>query len=89
LAKNNVINFMSNIEGDSWMHRLDPRTKIAILIFFSSLPLLFTDPLYILVFILLSLPMWLTARINFRSLIGPLVGVGGFLMMIFVLNVFR
>jgi energy-coupling factor transport system permease protein len=80
---------MSNIEGDSWMHRLDPRTKIAILIFFSSLPLLFTDPLYILVFILLSLPMWLTARINFRSLIGPLVGVGGFLMMIFVLNVFR
>jgi energy-coupling factor transport system permease protein len=80
---------MSNIDGDSWMHRLDPRTKIAILVFFSSLPLLFTDPVYIFVFILMSLPMWFTARINFRSLAGPLLGVASFLFMIFLLNVFR
>lgn len=80
---------MSNIDGDSWMHRLDPRTKIAMLVFFSSLPLLFTDPLYILFFILLSLPLWITARINFRSLAGPLVAVAGFLFTIFLLNIFR
>jgi energy-coupling factor transport system permease protein len=89
LSKNNVYNFMSNIDRDSWVHRLDPRTKIAMLLFFSSLPLLFTDPLYILGFILLSLPLWMTARINFRSLQGPLVGVAGFLFTIFLLNVFR
>ncbi len=80
---------MSNIDGDSWVHNLDPRTKIAILLFFSSLPLLFTDPWYILGFILLSLPLWITARINFRSLAGPLIGVAGFLFTIFILNIFR
>ena len=89
MSKNNVYNFMSNIDRDSWVHRLDPRTKIAILLFFSSLPLLFTDPLYISGFILLSIPLWLTARINFRSLQGPLIGVAGFLFTIFLLNVFR
>jgi energy-coupling factor transport system permease protein len=80
---------MSNIDGDSWVHRLDPRTKIAILVFFSSLPLLFTDPLYILAFILLSMPLWMSARVNFRSLAGPLIGVLGFIFTIFVLNIFR
>ncbi len=89
MAKNNVINFMSNIDGDSWIHRLDPRTKVALLVVFSSLPLLFTDPVFVLAFIVLSLPLWLTARINFRSMQGPFFAVGVFLFMIFMLNVFR
>jgi energy-coupling factor transport system permease protein len=80
---------MSNIDRDSWIHRLDPRTKIVILLFFSSLPLLFTDPLYIFGFIVLSIPLWVTAKIDFRSLRGPLIGVAGFLFTIFLLNVFR
>jgi energy-coupling factor transport system permease protein len=89
MSKQNVTNFMSNIDGDSWFHKLDPRTKFAVILFFSSLPLLFTDPRYIIFFILLSLPLWFTARINFRSLSAPLIGVAGFLTVIFLLNVFR
>lgn len=89
MSKNNVYNFMSNIDRNSWVHRLDPRTKIITLLFFSSLPLLFTDPLYISGFIVLSIPLWVTAKINFRSLQGPLIGVAGFLFTIFLLNVFR
>ncbi len=89
MAKNNVINFMSNIDGDSWIHRLDPRTKVALLLVFSTLPLLFTDPLYVLVFILLSIPLWITAKIDFRSMAGPFLAVGIFLFMIFFMNIFR
>jgi len=89
MSKQNVTNFMSNIDGKTWVHKLDPRTKFAMLMFFSTLPLFFTDPLYILVFVLLSLPFWLTAKINFRSLSAPLIAVAGFLVMIFLLNVFR
>ena len=89
MAKHAIVNFMSNIEGDSWIHRLDPRTKVALILFFSSMPLLFTDPLYILAFMLLCLPLWLTAKVSFRSLSGPLIAVAGFLTMIFLLNVFR
>lgn len=89
MSKNNVYNFMSNIDGDSWVHKLDPRTKIALILFFSSLPLFFTDPLYILGFMLLSLPLWMTAKINFRSLAGPFTAIAGFLFTIFLLNIFR
>ncbi len=86
MAKNNVINFMSNIEHDSWVHRLDPRTKVAMLVVFSMLPVFFTDPRYIAVFVLLILPVWFTANINFRSIRGPLFGVGAFISMLFVLT---
>jgi energy-coupling factor transport system permease protein len=89
MSKQNVTNFMSNIDGTTWVHNLDPRTKFAILMVFSTIPLFFTDPLYILVFILLSLPFWLTAKIDFRALSAPLIAVAGFLLMIFLLNVFR
>ena len=40
MAKINMVNFMSNIDRESWVHRLDPRTKIALILFFTSIPLL-------------------------------------------------
>jgi energy-coupling factor transport system permease protein len=89
MAKVNVTNFMSNIGNSSWVHRLDPRTKIAILVFFSTIPLLFTDYRFIAVFIILTLPLWLTANINFRPMIGPFTGVAIFLTIIFLLNAVR
>jgi energy-coupling factor transport system permease protein len=53
---------------------------------FSTMPIFFTDPRFIAVFIVLIIPVWLTANVDFRSLRGPLVGVGIFLTMIFILT---
>jgi energy-coupling factor transport system permease protein len=89
MAKVNITNFMSNVGRDSWVHHLDPRTKIAILVFFSTIPLLFTDFKFIAAFILLTLPLWLTANINFRPMIGPFIAVAVFLTVIFLLNALR
>jgi energy-coupling factor transport system permease protein len=89
MAKVNVSNFMANVGGDSWVHRLDPRTKIAILVFFSTIPLLFTDFRFMAFYILLTLPLWLTAGLNFRPMVGPFTAVGVFLTIIFLLNAVR
>jgi energy-coupling factor transport system permease protein len=84
-----ITNFMSNVEGTSWVHRLDPRTKIAIIMFFSIMPLIFSDPVYVLAIAVLVLPLWITAKVNLRSLAGPLFAVGVFLVVIFVFNAIR
>jgi energy-coupling factor transport system permease protein len=89
MAKINVINFMANVGRTSWVHRLDPRTKVGILVFFSTIPLFFTDYSYIAIFIVLTLPLWLTANINFRPMRGPFTAVGFFLLIIFLLNALR
>jgi energy-coupling factor transport system permease protein len=89
MPKINMVNFMSNVDRESWVHRLDPRTKFALILFFTSIPLFFTNWRFTLVFIALTLPFWLTANINFRPMIGPFVGVGIFLVLIFVLNAVR
>jgi energy-coupling factor transport system permease protein len=89
MAKINVINFMSNVERESWVHRLDPRTKIMLLLFFTTVPLMFTDWRFSLFFILLTLPLWLTANIDFRPMIGPFIGAGFFLFIVFFFNAVR
>ncbi|NQT48508.1 MAG: energy-coupling factor transporter transmembrane protein EcfT [Chloroflexi bacterium] len=81
----NVINFMANVDGDSWVHRLDARTKVVVLLFFSIIPLFFNDWRFILVYVVLSLPLWLTAKIKLRPMLGPLTGVGFFLLLTFIL----
>jgi energy-coupling factor transport system permease protein len=89
MAKPSAIHFLSNIDRDSWVHRLDPRTKVVILVFFSVAPLLFTDYRYIFVFMVLVLPLWLTANIDFRPLKGPFIGVAIFLLILFVFTMLR
>jgi energy-coupling factor transport system permease protein len=89
MAKINVINFMTNVERDSWVHRLDPRTKIMLLVFFTTVPLLFTDWRFSLFFILLTLPLWLTANIDYRPMAGPFAGAGFFLLIVFFFNAVR
>jgi len=89
MAKINVINFMTNVERDSWVHRLDPRTKIMLLVFFTTVPLLFTDWRFSLFFILLTLPLWLTANIDYRPMAGPFAGAGFFLLIVFIFNAVR
>jgi energy-coupling factor transport system permease protein len=85
----NVINFMTNVDRVSWVHRLDPRTKIMLILFFSTIPLLFTDLKLSVFYIALTVPLWLTANIDYRPMAGPFVGVGFFLVIIFLLNAVR
>jgi energy-coupling factor transporter transmembrane protein EcfT len=89
MARVDVINFMANVGRDSWFHRLDPRTKIAIIIFFSTIPLIFSDWRYISVCLLLALPLWLTSNIKFRPMAGPFTAVGTLLAFIFIFNAIR
>lgn len=89
MAKINVANFMINVDRSSWIHSLDPRTKFGLILFFSSIPLMFTDWRFILFFFILEIPFWFTANLNFRPMAGPLISVGYFLLIIFLLNAVR
>ncbi|HKZ53863.1 MAG TPA: energy-coupling factor transporter transmembrane component T [Anaerolineales bacterium] len=89
MPRSNVMNFLANVGRRSWFHRIDPRTKIAVILVFSVIPLLFTDWRYILVYLLLTMPLWLTSNLDFRPMAGPLSAVGIFLTIIFLLNAVR
>jgi len=80
--------FLSNINGDSWIHRLDPRAKLALLGAYTICPLLFVDPAYVSVFVVLIAPLWATARLNWRSMVGPLVSIGMLVFFVVVFNCF-
>lgn len=75
------IEFFSNVEKDTWIHRLDPRVKIASVITLATLPLLFSDPIYLGGWFLLFVVLWMMAKIDFRPLI--VLFYGG-LVMVFV-----
>jgi energy-coupling factor transport system permease protein len=85
----NVSNFMTNVDRESWVHRLDPRTKLLLIVFFASVPLFFTDIRISLFFIALTIPLWLTSNLDFKPMAAPLVGVGMFLCIIFLFNAIR
>lgn len=75
------IEFFSNVEKDSWIHRMDPRVKIIGVIVLASLPLLFSDPLYLAGWLLLFIILWAIGKIDVRPIL-PLF-YGG-LVMVFV-----
>jgi energy-coupling factor transport system permease protein len=75
------IEFFSNVEKDTWVHRLDPRVKIIAVLLLATLPLLFSDPLYLMGWVLFFLFLWWQGRINVRPIL-PLF-YGG-LVMVFV-----
>jgi len=89
MASGGVENFLANVGRDSWVHRLDPRTKVAILLFFSVFPLLFTDYRFIFFFFLLIFPLWLTANLDFRPLVAPFIGVAFFMFILFIFTALR
>lgn len=75
------IEFFSNVEKDSWIHRLDPRTKIAGVLVLATLPLLFSHPVYLAGWFILFLVLWGSARIDIRPLLALFYGG---LVMVFV-----
>lgn len=89
MARVNVTNFMANVDRNSWVHRMDPRTKVALILFFSTIPLLFTDLRFTVIYIALLIPLWATSNINFRPMLAPFIGVGFFIFIIFFFNAVR
>jgi energy-coupling factor transport system permease protein len=89
MAKTNVINFMTNVDQRSWIHKLDPRTKVFLIVFFSFMPFIFGDLKFLFIYIGICIILWITAKIDYRSMSGPFIGVGAFLLIIFLLNALR
>ncbi len=75
------IEFFSNVEKDSLVHRLDPRAKIICVLVLATLPLLFSDPLYLLGWLVFFVLLWRLGKIDIRPIL-PLF-YGG-LVMVFV-----
>jgi energy-coupling factor transport system permease protein len=75
------IEFFSNVEKDTWIHRMDPRVKVIGVLALASLPLLFSDPLYLAGWLVLFIFLWWQGRMNVRPIL-PLF-YGG-LIMVFV-----
>ena len=63
--------FSLNYEKDTWVHRLDPRTKLIYIIIFATVPLFFTEFSYLLGCAMLILPVWISAKIDIRPIKVP------------------
>lgn len=68
-----TMDFVSNLDKDTWVHRLDPRAKLILILGFVIVPLLFMDPLYLTAVLLVGLPVWFSAKIQVKSIL-PLLG---------------
>jgi energy-coupling factor transport system permease protein len=78
--------FLVNIGGGSWLHRLDPRVKLLLLCVYTICPLFFAEPLYISIFILLSLPLWITSKIKWKPMIAPFTGMAVLVFFVVLFN---
>ncbi len=58
------------IERETMFHRLDPRTKILFMVVFSILSLIFSDPFFLFIILLICLVFWFEAQIPIRRLLG-------------------
>lgn len=65
--------FSINYEKTTWVHKLDPRTKLIFILVFATVPLFFTKFSYLLGCALLILPIWISAKIDIRPIKGLLV----------------
>jgi energy-coupling factor transport system permease protein len=74
--QNTPINFLANVRGNSWFHRLDPRTKVTFLAVVVLVDLLFLNPLFLLAVFIFTLPVWFSSRVNLKPLLPQLIGVG-------------
>jgi energy-coupling factor transport system permease protein len=75
------IEFFSNVEKDTWVHRIDPRVKIAGVLALATLPLLFSHPAYLAGWFVLFLVLWSLAKLDIRPLLALFYGG---LVMVFV-----
>lgn len=67
--------FVSNYEKDTWVHRLDPRIKLILILSFVLVPLIFTKFVYLCVITALILPVWISAKIDIKPIMGLIYAI--------------
>jgi len=68
--------FLANTRGNTWFHQLDPRVKLAYLMVFTVVDLIFLDPLYLFLVFLSTVPIWISAKVNLRPILPMLLSLG-------------
>jgi energy-coupling factor transport system permease protein len=66
----NPIEFFENIEKDTWIHRLDPRTKIISVVILATLPALFSHPAYLAFWMCFFFCIWYMAKMDIRPILA-------------------
>ncbi|WP_317855789.1 energy-coupling factor transporter transmembrane component T [Chakrabartyella piscis] len=67
--------FSVDYEKTTWVHKLDPRTKLVFILVFATVPLFFTDFKYLLICAALIAPVWITAKIDVAPIKALLVAI--------------
>ncbi len=80
--------FSENYEKKTWVHRLDPRSKLIFILVFATVPLFFTDFKYLLVCAILIAPVWFSAKISVKPIKGLLIAILIFSSMIVLFAAF-
>lgn len=80
--------FSINYEKKTWVHMLDPRTKLIFIIVFATVPLFFTQVEYLIACTLLILPVWFSAKIDIRPIKPLLVAILIFALVSVVFSLF-
>ncbi|UQX55064.1 energy-coupling factor transporter transmembrane protein EcfT [Cytobacillus pseudoceanisediminis] len=70
-----AIDFVSNLDEETWVHKLDPRAKLCLILGFVIIPLLFMDPLYLTGILLLGMVLWFSAKIKIKPILPLLVTI--------------
>jgi len=68
------LDFLANARGNTWFHRLDPRTKILYLVALVGVDLIFLRPLYLFAVFLSTVPIWISSKVKLRPILPQLVG---------------
>lgn len=76
---NAVIEARDALREEGWFYRTDPRVKVAFLVLFTLLNLLFLEPAALVTLTLALLPLYLTTRLNYRLLGAMLFGYSFFI----------
>lgn len=80
--------FYSNYDVGTWVHKLDPRAKLYLVLSFVMIPLLFTDLKYLLVVSLIFAPIWFSAKMQLRTIKGLLLAIVVFSVIAFIFAAF-
>ena len=67
-----ALDFVSNLDKDTWVHRMDPRVKLGLLTAFVICPLCFMDVWYLTGILVMALPLWFGGKIEIKPIRGLL-----------------
>jgi len=85
-ARQEMSEFLANLEQDTPFHRLDPRVKMLYLFVLTIVNIFYLDSKFLLIILFSTIPFWIIARIKIRSILPQLTGIALFLLslMIFI-----